>query len=249
MLNDILKRLNELRLYGIAETIDVRLESAYKSKSTYEELLLSILDDQYEYQDNKALSRRIKTAKFEEYKSFDGYETMGFSIEVNSIINELKTGRFLNNQNHVIIMGPVGTGKTHLSQALGLLACQQGKKVCFIRANDLTNKLYQSKADDSWLKAFNYYSKFDVLILDDFGLKSLSAEQSTDLYDLIASIHIKSSLIITTNRNIQGMLEVFHDPVMANAAMDRILSKSYKVLLEGESYRKRFMPIIDKTLI
>jgi len=245
MLNDISKRLNELRLYGITETLDTRLESAYKSKSTYEELLLSILDDQYGYQDNKALSRRINTAKFEEYKSFDGYETMGFSIEVNSIINELKTGKFLNAKNHVIIMGPVGTGKTQLSQALGLLACQQGKKVC----NDLTNKLYQAKADDSWLKAFNYYSKFDVLILDDFGLKSLSAEQSTYLYDLIASIHIKSSLIITTNRNIQGMLEVFHDPVMANAAMDRILSKSYKVILEGESYRKRFMPTIDKTSI
>ena len=128
MLNDILKRLNKLRLHGITETLDARLKFAYKSKSTYEELLLSILDDQYEYQDNKALSRRINTAKFEEYKSFDGYETMGFSIEVNSIINELKTGKFLNAKNHVIIMGPVGTGKTHLSQALGLLACQQGKK-------------------------------------------------------------------------------------------------------------------------
>ncbi|MGQ4003127.1 ATP-binding protein, partial [Francisellaceae bacterium CB299] len=104
MLNDILKRLNELRLYGIADTLAVRLESAYKSKLTYEELLLSILDDQYEYQDNKALSRRIKAAKFEEYKSFNGYETMGLSIEVNSIINELKTGKFLNNKNHVIIM-------------------------------------------------------------------------------------------------------------------------------------------------
>jgi DNA replication protein DnaC len=120
MFNDILKRLNELRLYGVAETLAVRIESAYKSKSTYEELLLSILDDQYEYQDNKALSRRIKSAKFEEYKSFDGYETMRYSMEVNSIINELKTGKFLNNKNHVIVMGPVGTGKTHLSQALGL---------------------------------------------------------------------------------------------------------------------------------
>ena len=118
MLNDISQRLNELRLYGISETLGVRLKSAYKSKSTYEELLLSILDDQYEYQENKALSRRIKAAKFQEYKSFDGYETMGFSIEVNSIINELKTGKFLNTKNHVIIMGPVGTGKTFISDFL-----------------------------------------------------------------------------------------------------------------------------------
>lgn len=65
---------------------------------------------------------------------------------------------------------------------------------------------------------------------------------------MIASVHIKSSLIITTNRNTKGMLEVFHDPIMANAAMDRIISKAYKITLEGESYRKKLIPKIDKSL-
>lgn len=248
MLDNILKLSCDLRLNGILDVVEQRISQAYEQKLSYEELLTILLQDQYEYQQNNALSRRIKTAKFEEYKSFDDYQTKNYSIEANSVINTLKTGKFLKDKNHVIIMGPVGTGKTHLAQALGLLACQKGKKVCFVRANDLTNKLYQAKADDSWLKVFNYYSKFDVLILDDFGLKSLSAEQSTDLYDLIASIHIKSSLVITTNRNTKGMLEVFHDPIMANAAMDRIISKSYKITLEGESYRKKLIPKIDKSL-
>ena len=248
MLDNILKQLSELRLHGISDTIEQRLFQAYESKLSYEDLLLMLLQDQCEFQHNNALARRIRTAKFEEYKSFDDYETKSYSIEANGIISTLKTGKFLKDKNHVIIMGPVGTGKTHLAQALGLLACQKGKKVCFVRANDLTNKLYQAKADDSWLKVFNYYSKFDVLILDDFGLKSLSAEQSTDLYDLIASVHINSSLIITTNRNTKGMLEVFHDPIMANAAMDRIISKSYKITLEGESYRKKLIPKIDKSV-
>jgi len=248
MLDNIHKQLSELRLHGISDTVEQRLSQAYESKLSYEDLLLMILQDQCEFQHNNALARRIRVAKFEEYKSFDNYETQSYSIEANGIISTLKTGKFLKDKNHVIIMGPVGTGKTHLAQALGLLACQKGKKVCFVRANDLTNKLYQAKADDSWFKVFNYYSKFDVLILDDFGLKSLSAEQSTDLYDLIASVHIKSSLIITTNRNTKGMLEVFHDPIMANAAMDRIISKSYKITLEGESYRKKLIPKIDKSL-
>ena len=232
----------------MSDTIEARLSQAYQSKLSYEDFLSMILQDQCEFQHNNALARRIKTAKFEEYKSFDDYDTKSYSMEANGIISTLKIGKFIKDKNHVIIMGPVGTGKTHLAQALGLLACQKAKKVCFIRANDLTNKLYQAKADDSWLKVFSYYSKFDVLILDDFGLKSLSAEQSTDLYDLIASVHIKSSLIITTNRNTKGMLEVFHDPIMANATMDRIISKAYKITLDGESYRKKFMPRIDKSI-
>lgn len=172
MLDNILKLSCDLRLNGILDVVEQRISQAYEQKLSYEELLTILLQDQYEYQQNNALSRRITTAKFEEYKSFDDYQTKNYSMEANSVINTLKTGKFLKDKNHVIIMGPVGTGKTHLAQALGLLACQKGKKVCFVRANDLTNKLYQAKADDSWLKVFSYYSKFDVLILDDFGLKA-----------------------------------------------------------------------------
>ena len=80
------------------------------------------------------------------------------------------------------------------------------------------------------------------MILDDFGLKTLSAEQSSDLYDLIAALHINASLIITTNRKIETWAEIFFDPVMANAALDRIVNNSYRVVLEGESYRKNFTP-------
>ena len=78
--------------------------------------------------------------------------------------------------------------------------------------------------------------------LDDFGLKTLSAEQSSDLYDLIAAVHINTSLIITTNRKIETRAEIFFDPVMANAALDRIVNNSYRVVLEGDSYRKNFTP-------
>ena len=156
------------------------------------------------------------------------------------------TGKFLKEKQHVIIMGPVGTGKTHLGQSLGLLACQKNLKVCFIRANDLLNKFHQAKADETWIRVFNQFARYDVLILDDFGLKSLSPEQSADLYDLIAAVHIKSSMIITTNRKVEGLSDVFHDQVMANAALDRITNKAYRVILDGESYRKKFIPKVEK---
>ena len=139
-------------------------------------------------------------------------------------------------------MGPVGTGKTHLAQGLGVLACQRNKKVHFVRANDLLNKFHQSRADETWNKVFSAYTKYDVLILYDFGLKSFSPEQSSDLYDLIAALHIKSTLIITTNRKLESWSDLFYDPVMGNAALDRVANKAYRIILDGDSYRKKFIP-------
>ena len=240
----VLEMIKALRLFGMAETFMSRLAQAKANKLSYEELFMLTLQDQQQAETQSALDRRIKHAQFEEAKSFEGFELKRYSASVNQMVRNLMTGKFIKDQNHVIIMGPVGTGKTHLAQALGLLACQKKKKVCFIRANDLLNKMHQAKADESWMKLFNRYIKYDVLILDDFGLKALSAEQSADLYDLIASLHVKSTLIITTNRTVEGMLDVFHDPIMANAALDRITGKAFQVILDGESYRKKFIPKI-----
>ena len=123
-----------------------------------------------------------------------------------------------------------------------MLACQRNKKVKFIRSNELLNEFYRSRADFTYDVIFKRYTKVDLLILDDFGLKILSAEQSSDLYDLIATVHINASLIITTNRKIETWAEIFFDTVMANAALDRIVNNSYRVVLESDSYRKNFTP-------
>lgn len=242
----LLEISNQLKLYGISQSLEVRLEQAKENKLSYEELLTLLLEDQHQYQRQQLLQRRITQAKFEEPKSFENFDLKRYSVEVNHLVRNLMTGAFLSEKQHVIIMGPVGTGKTHLAQSLGLLACQRNLKVCFIRTNDLLNKFHQAKADESWLKVFNQMSKYDVLLLDDFGLKALSPEQSSDLYDLIAAIHIKTSIVITTNRKIEGLSEVFYDQVMANAALDRIINKAYQVILDGESYRKKFIPKVEK---
>ena len=110
----------------------------------------------------------------------------------------------------------------------------------------MLNEFYRSRADSTYDVLFKRYTKFDVLILDDFGLKSLSAEQSSDLYDLIAAVHIKASLIVTTNRKIEKWADIFFDPVMANAALDRIVNNAYRLVLEGDSYRKNFLRTTQK---
>ncbi len=234
--------VQQLRLSGISDSLEGRLRQARDASMPYEELLLMLLQDELDSRDQTSLQRRVSQAKFEETKTFEGFDLKRYSLKIRHAINDLMTGKFIKEKNHVIIMGPVGTGKTHLSQALGMLACQRNRKVKFIRSNELLNEFYRSRADCTYDTLFKRYTKFDVLILDDFGLKTLSAEQSSDLYDLIAGVHINASLIITTNRKIETWAEIFFDPVMANAALDRIVNNSYRVVLEGDSYRKNFIP-------
>lgn len=239
---DVLELSKKLRFTGIPDTLLARLEQAKASSLPYEDLLAMLFQDENEARQQQIQLRRVKQARFEEPQSFENLELMHYSIQVTQAIRTLMTGKFIKDKNHIIIMGPVGTGKTHLAQALGLLACQRQKKVCFVRTNELLNQFHQSRADETWGALFKRYTKYDVLILDDFGLKALSPEQSADLYDLIAAVHINSMLIITTNRKIEGWMELFYDQVMANAALDRIVNKAYRIVLDGESYRKKFLP-------
>ena len=245
--HQLVELASQLRLSGIKDNLEIRIAQAREGNLSYEELLALMFQDEAQFRKQKDLANKIRNAHFEEVKSIDNFDFKPYQNKTVQAIKHLMTGNFINEKNHVVIMGPVGTGKTHLAQALGLLACQKGKKVKFVRTNELLQQFYRSRADETWDKLFTRYTKFDALILDDFGLKALSAEQSSDLYDLIAAIHTKSS-IITSNRKIECWMDLFHDPVMANAAMDRIINKAFRVILDGETYRKNFIPKIDKEI-
>ncbi|OJX13128.1 MAG: hypothetical protein BGO77_08550 [Caedibacter sp. 37-49] len=149
------------------------------------------------------------------------------------------TRHYLQESRHILIVGPTGTGKTHLAQALGHQACRQGKRVRFIRAATLLRELNASRADHTWERALNRFVAPELLIIDDFGLSALSFSQAEDIYELIAQRHLKSSFIFTSNRKIEAWVELFPDPAMGNAALDRVVSQSYHVILEGDSYRRK----------
>ena len=164
--------VQQLRLSGISDSLEGRLRQARDASMPYEELLLMLLQDELDSRDQTSLQRRVSQAKFEETKTFEGFDLKRYSLKIRHAINDLMTAKFIKEKNHVIIMGPVGTGKTHLSQALGMLACQRNRKVKFIRSNELLNEFYRSRADCTYDTLFKRYTKFDVLILDDFGLKT-----------------------------------------------------------------------------
>jgi DNA replication protein DnaC len=231
-----------LKLHGMQSTLPERLRQAREDALAHPECLGLLLQDEAQHRDGKAMIRRLQQAKFEQEKTFEQIEMKRYPTKIQRTIRDLIVGQYLKDNQNVLIMGPTGTGKTHLAQALGHHACRQGKSVRFIRASGFYRDLQASRADETWSKIFKQYTKPDLLLLDDFGLKAMTAQQAEDLYELIAERHQKGSIIITSNRNVDSWMKLFPDPVMGNATLDRVSNNAYHVILEGDSFRKNLRP-------
>jgi DNA replication protein DnaC len=243
---EIIDKLRSLKFTGMQETVLARIKEAREYHLDYEEFLKLLLQDEQELRKLRSLVSKIRSAKFEEIKTLEELDVKRYCSQTRMMINHLSSSTYLNDRKNIIILGPTGTGKTHLAQALGHDACRRGKKVIFVKGSNLVAEFNASRSDDSWQKVLNKYSKVDLLIIDDFGLKPLSQTAASDFYELIAARHIKGNFIITSNRKTEGWHELFPDPVMACAALDRIIFSSYNVVLDGESYRKNFIPNLPK---
>ncbi len=237
-MDEIIKLLSELKFLGMKETLENRLEQAKQSDWPIQEVLMMLLQDESQYRQANKLARRIVDAKFEEENTFENFEMEHYSSKVRALINELKIGTYLKKNKHVILRGPTGTGKTHLAQSLGHAACRHGYSVRFTRASVMLRHFKASRADHSWEKVLAKYSKYDLLIIDDFGLMPLDALQTEDMYELIAERCIKKSMIVTSNRKVESWVDLFSDQVMGNAALDRLSSGAYHLLLDGPSKRR-----------
>jgi DNA replication protein DnaC len=235
-LNDALKRL---RLSGIMESYDIRLTQARENALSHHEWLELLLQDEIQRRENTALIERLKKAKFDQDKTLESFHIARYSLKVQQMIHDLAVGHYLQENRGVLIAGPTGTGKSHLAQAFGHQACRQGKRVRFIRAAQLFREMNASRADHSWERAIKRFTTPELLIIDDFGLTSMTFPQAEDLYEIIAQKYLHSSLIFTSNRKIEAWVDLFPDAAMGNAALDRITSQSHAIILEGESYRRQ----------
>ena len=241
------EQLKKLRLSGLLETFEARLTSARENGLSHCEWLSLLLQDEIQRREAQALEERLKKARFEQPKTFEEYELNRYPLTLQHLIRDLMGGLYLKEHQHILSVGPTGTGKTHLAQALGHQACRQGKTVRFVRASVLLREMHASRADHSWEKTLKKLVAPDLLIIDDFGLSVLSLSQAEDLYELVAERHLKSSFIITSNRKVEAWVDLFPDPAMGNAVVDRLTNQSFHAILEGESYRRKTRPKLTNT--
>jgi DNA replication protein DnaC len=238
-LKTVFKRL---KLSGLTATLPDRVAYAQKTKLGELDFLELVLQDEIDRRDQKNLEIRTRRAGFEEghiLEDFDWDAPVTFDRDR---VRDLFGLGFIERREDVIFLGPVGVGKTFLASALGHAACRAGREVLFLRADHLLRRIQQSRADHSTEKAFRRLLSPDVLIVDDFGLRRLDAQQSSDFYEVILERHRRASTIVTSNRAIDEWIPLFDDPILAQSALDRLAHNAYQLVIEGDSYRKKQRP-------
>lgn len=236
-LDELLPILKKLRLSGVLQSLDIRLRQAAEDELGHIEFLYRLLTDEVERREAKQLNLRLSRASFENRRSLEDFDFAFNPSLPKARILDLATCRFLETHTNVLLVGPAGVGKSHLAQALGLRACQAGHKTLYTSAHRMFAQLRAARADGSYDRQLARFTAPGLLILDDLGLQPLEQNEPMDLYEVIRQRYERSSTILTSNRDIPEWYPLFGDPLLASAAMDRLLHHSHVLVLEGQSFR------------
>jgi DNA replication protein DnaC len=200
---------------------------------------IELLERELDARSERQLQSRIKSARFPEVTSLENFE-WNFNPKINEQkIRELATGDFIRNNQIALFLGKPGTGKTHLSIAIGILAASRGLRVYCSSVKRLIHDITVAKAKNTLDVLFRKILSSHLWIIDDWGVVSMTRDQAEEVFDLLDRRKHSSAMILTSNRDIAEWNEMFPDPVLANAAIDRIFDRAEVVLFDGESYRMK----------
>lgn len=245
----LIPKLKALRLSGILETMDVRNRQAIEEKLSYVEFLERLLEDEVERRANKQLQLRLRRASFTGEKTLEGFDwTFNPSINRRQI-QDLAIGQWIERKEGILIVGPSGVGKSHLAQALGQEACRRGYQVLFTPVAKMLNHLGGGRADGTYARRMTTYLRPDLLILDDFGLRSFRGYEPEDLYDVIQERYERGSILVTSNRDYNEWPEAFgENTLLASAALDRLAHRAHLITIAGSSFRAKERPAMVNSL-
>jgi len=235
----LLQTLKQLRLSGLSESLDVRLSEAAGGGLNHAEFLELVLSDELAVRRQRAIDRRLKHASFREMKTLEDFDWSFNTSVPKRRICDLATGQFLRDAHDVLLLGPPGTGKSHICQAIGRSVIKVGFSVLYRSIFDVVRDFLHEAAFDGDDKMLLRYLKPDLLIIDDMGMKQLPKRSGECLFEIILRRHELRSTIMTSNRPLEDWGKLIGDVPAATAILDRFLEHAELIQITGRSYRLR----------
>jgi len=233
----LLANMKFLKLAGMISQFETCLRQAREKSEDYGEFLLNLTEIEVAVRTENGLKRRTRDAKFPLLKPIETFKFEAAPDLDIRLIKELLSGQYIKEARNVLFFGSSGAGKTHLATALGMEACRQGIRTRFVTGCGLANELIEARDQKILGHALKRYSGYGLLIIDELGYVPFSREGAELIFQVLAERHEKKSVIITTNLGFGDWTQIFGDPTLTAALLDRVTHRAYVVNCSWDSFR------------
>jgi DNA replication protein DnaC len=239
-LPELLRALRHLGLSGMAETLETRLVQAQAEQLPLADFLALLVQDELTRRADRLLARRLKEAQFRDPdKTLDGFD-FAFNKKMDRrLVFELATGRFVTQREDAVLLGPPGTGKSHLAQALGHTLIQHGHRVLYREAHVLLDELADATLAGTRRQRMAKLAAVPLLIIDDLGMRKLPATAAEDLLELVQRRYERVSTLLTSNRPVEDWGKLLGDVAAVGALLDRLLHHAHVLRCGPRSWRMK----------
>ena len=241
-----LDKLRMLKFSGMSRALEEQMQSPDITQLSFEERLGLLVDQEITERDNRRLTSRLRQARLKQQACLEDVDYQASRGLDKTLLLKLRDCQWVKKAINILITGPTGIGKSWIACALAQKACREGYSAYYQRLTRLLQELPLARGDGSYAKLLARLAKTDLLVLDDWGLVKLNAEQRRDLLEILEDRYGSRATIITSQLPLDQWHDIIGDATLADAIMDRLVHNAYKINLTGESMRKKQAKLTDK---